>query len=225
MKSLHGAFIALLLVLAAHPAVAQITGPVYPPPGATGGVTSSSGSPINTGGKTVTYGNFDTSAYGQLWWGEVSINNVCSGACSTPGLMSFSNYDSGTGIATWLSTNNWDFTSGTNGPISVQTEFVLQLASGTALVNPTGFPGNPALVVPVTGDFTVNFEYEVAGTSVNSYFQGLNGGLSSGFNTSNTAGFFSTPPTDPTPEPASFLYMGTGLLAMGGVLRRRISNR
>jgi PEP-CTERM motif len=33
------------------------------------------------------------------------------------------------------------------------------------------------------------------------------------------------PPSSTTPEPASFLLMGSGLLAMGGILRRRIFGR
>ena len=100
---------------------------------------------------------------------------------------------------------------------------MLQLAPGTAaLVDPVGFPGNPALVMPVTGDFTVNFEFEVDGESVSQYFNSFNGGPA-GFEADNQSAFYYTPPVAPTPEPGSMLLFGTGLLLVGGFLRRRLA--
>lgn len=212
--------VTVLIAAAANPAAAQVLGPQYPPPG--GNTFSGSGSNVQTGGATWSYGGFDSSQYNQLWWGEQFVNNVCSPAGCTNGTMNFTSYNQTTGVAIWTNSTPWTFTSGFGGTVSGTPEFVLQLAPGTAVtLNPSGFPGSPALVVPVTGPFTVNFEYEIGGESVSQFFNSNNGGTG-GFEASNQSAFYYTAPLAATPEPTSILGFGTGLFLIGGILRRRL---
>ena len=76
----------------------SVMGPVYPAPG--GNSFSGSGNNDVAGGATWTYGSFDTSAYGQLWWAETNVSNICSPIGCNAGTMSFAGYDQTTGVAT-----------------------------------------------------------------------------------------------------------------------------
>jgi hypothetical protein len=208
------------MALAANSAAAQ-TGPTYPPPGLISFNASGLGS-TQLGGETWTYG-LDNTQYNQLWWTEEFVNNVCTPTGCTKGSMNFTSYNQAAGVAVWTNSAPWTFTSGSGGTESVTPQFVLQLTPSTAAeVNPAGFPGSPAFVVPITGSsFTVNFEYEIGGESISDYFNSNNGG-SQGFQTSNQSGFYYTAPLAATPEPTSILRFGTGLFLIGGILRRRL---
>jgi hypothetical protein len=116
---------ALLLSIAVSPAWATTYTMGYQPPG---GVTFSSSGPGSgaDGGKTFSYTGFNSGAYAKLYWGLNAVANVNEG---TPnGNMIFLNYNPSTGIATWVSTSDWVFTSGVGGGCcSTPTQLLVQL--------------------------------------------------------------------------------------------------
>ena len=136
----------VVMALAVNSAAAQVLGHQYPAPG--NNSFSGSGSSVQAGGATWTYGNFDSSQYNQLRWGEEFVNNVCSPSGCSNGTMNFTSYNPITGVAIWTNSTPWTITSRFGGTVSGTPEFVLQLAAGTAAtVSPSGFPGNPDFVV------------------------------------------------------------------------------
>jgi hypothetical protein len=65
------------------------------------------------GGETFSYTGFNSGEYAKLYWGLNPVANVNEG---TPnGNMIFLNYNPSTGMATWVSTSDWVFTSGFGG--------------------------------------------------------------------------------------------------------------
>lgn len=130
----------------------------FPPPG---GVNFVSADPTgaasgNSGGQTFFFSNFNTASYNQLYWGLNVSANVWEGTGT--GNMTFLSYNSSTGIATWGSTANWVFTSGTNpGCCSTPTQLMVQLQPYTG--SPNGFlasgflsPSNTKGALGVSGD-------------------------------------------------------------------------
>lgn len=174
MKSVQ-VLCALLLSIAVIPAWATTYTMGYPPPG---GVTFSSSGPGfgAAGGETFSYTGFNSGAYAKLYWGLNAVANVNEG---TPnGNMIFLNYNPSTGIATWVSTSDWVFTSGFGGGCcSTPTQLLVQLPSytnsnagflATGFLNPTtnkgalGITGDPnEPLYQVTGPYQATFEFEV----------------------------------------------------------------
>jgi hypothetical protein len=225
-----------LFALAAVPgAVASsLTGPVYPPPG---GVTFSGTGSIGSGiGRTGFYTSFDSSAYGDLYFGPSSVLDVYT--TNAQAAMTFLGYDPITGIAEWQSTNNWTFVDGitsstiTNGTIfkfqaqnytGVATGFI---ASGLALTNKgavgaTGNASDPLL--HVTGNFQIQMEFITAGgTPVSDLFNADHGGPSQQVHTSESNGFYYS---DPAPEPGTWVLMISALAGLVIISRRRLSSK
>ena len=235
MKFVRFALPIAILVFAAFPAFGQ-TGPVYPPPG--GNLFSSSGASGSGTGATLKYSGFDSTAYSQLWWGPTSVQNVCNAnSSSSCGSMSYTGYNSSTGVAEWDSTSMWSYTDGFNGSHNYNTRLLLQFqpAGTTGGIGSTFLPATtigpaPGAVLQVTGNFQaqVLFEADVNNTwtpVLNEYNSINESQANAPVQTSLNGGFWSTPPASPTPEPAGLLYMGSGLLGIGGWIRRRRASR
>jgi hypothetical protein len=150
----------------------------YPPPG---GVTFSSNDSTGQdsgepGGETFFYSGFTPADYSTLYWGLNTVANVAEGSISSSN-MAFQGYNSSSGLAIWLSTANWTFTSGLTGnPVSTQTALLLQVqpytgtASGfltTGFINPTTTKGALGITTgnaseplwQVTGNYQITFQY------------------------------------------------------------------
>ena len=225
MKIFRFLLLAALMAFGA-PLFAQIAGPVFPAPG--GNMYSSVGSPVDPGGVTFTYSNFDPSTVGpgNLYWGFASVNNPCAIGCdgSLMTLASFTPTGPNTAVAIYNSTSNLVFNSGFGGTVNTPTQLVVTITgpnpagalSTLSVGGLPGFGGGPQLVVPVdtTGSYTVNFEYEVGGVALATFFENEHGG--GGLTTNSDGEFWYV-----TPEPSSFLLMGTGLLGFAGILRSR----
>ncbi|HKB99082.1 MAG TPA: NosD domain-containing protein [Terriglobales bacterium] len=193
---------ALLMSIAVSPAWATTYTMGYPPPG---GVTFTSSGPGSgaDGGKTFSYTGFNSGAYAKLYWDLNAVANVNEGTAN--GNMVFLNYNATTGIATWVSTSNWLFTSGFgNGCCTTPTQLLVQLQPYTnsnlgflssGFLNPTttkgalGITGDPnEPLYQVTGPYQATFEFEVwdgntadagvptAGDSIFDYNSNNNGG-------------------------------------------------
>jgi hypothetical protein len=173
MKTLHA--LALLLTIAVSPAWAGTTYTMgYPPPGGVSFSSSGSGSGAD-GGETFSYTSFNTADYAQLYWGLNTSANVNEGIPN--GNMTFLSYNSSTGIATWISTSNWTFSSGLGGGCcSTPTQLMVQLqpytgsnagflASGFLVPATTkgalGISGNPSEpLYQVNGPYQATFEFQ-----------------------------------------------------------------
>jgi hypothetical protein len=149
--------------------------------------------------------------------------------------MSYAGYNGSTGVAEWDSTSNWSYTDGLGGGHNYNTRFRLQFQStgtiggiGNSFLSATSILPAPGAVLQVPGDFQVQvvFQADVGGiwTPVLDEYNSIGEAMGNApVQTSFNGGFWSTAPASPTPEPASLLYMGSGLLGVGGWWRRRRS--
>ncbi|MHB8525012.1 MAG: PEP-CTERM sorting domain-containing protein [Candidatus Acidiferrales bacterium] len=83
--------------------------------------------------------------------------------------------------------------------------------------------GNIVSVQSASGEITLNvmFTTPAGFQSAATLHFDLAGGTSCGTGCTNYTAFSVDVPVTPTPEPASLLLMGTGLLGLGGAVRRR----
>jgi PEP-CTERM motif len=227
-----------LFLLAAPAAVAAYSlTPVFPVPGGT--TFSSSGtSSGQSGGRTNYYSGFDESQYDELAWSFITIPNPYHSTEAGPGgNMTYSGYNPGTGVMTWVSTSDavWSTAFGAQ---NIATKLVAQFQpfTGTHNAGPLGsgwlvptsaanealssvFGGDgswPLADVDATGvqdQFQVWFQFQtLAGTPLLQYYDSTNS-LGGSMNTGFTGGFLVS-----VPEPSTALLGGLGVLAL---LRRR----
>lgn len=220
-----------------------LPGSGYPAPG--GNTSSSVGSNIQAGGRTITYGTFNTAAYSSLYY---VVGDYPSGTFSSIGPRLWADgtsdqlsynaglSDLGAGKLVWSGTTNVPLVSG--GSPSVGTRFTLQvtdfLGSALSLVSATSLGLSSslggALAVPNAG-FKANWLFEIANPSSGTY--GAAGSTydaillkNNAFNLASSVGggFYYEPPT-PVPLPATLPLLMGGIALFGACARRRASSQ
>lgn len=201
----------VLWLAPAFAGASTLQGPVYPPPG---GVTlGASGSSGLSGGKTFSYSNFDPSQYGVLYWGPTSL--LIGEPNNTEFDMTFNSCSN--------STCEFDAPVGWYLPTRL-------------ILNVSGFLGAPVTeasqgvfaaptypLFQVNGNFSTTFEFEalqngswVPIDTIPNESLGTPAG-----NTNVKSANFGFFDTLPTPEPASMVLIGAGLVCMGVIRRRK----
>lgn len=208
----------------------------YPPPG---GVTAPwSGVPRASGGRTITYQDFDPSAYSDLYYavGGYPSNNFDPGRPglsfnnSAADLLSFnaglSNLSAGIAVFSGQTLLNTIY-----GSVPIYTRFQLVVTDTTnaalALIDPTtvSIPGVAGAVLKVTSDFKANWQFlaSLNGTSYQSAqslydnYPYKPAGQQSLRSDIGGAFYY----TSPVPEPEGYGLALAGMAVVGVVMRRR----
>jgi len=231
--------IALLVVVAAGPALSQTQGPVFPPPG---GVTWSLTGDMGTWPyATLSFSNFDLSQSDDLWWTSVDtgypslspVRMTLDGGIDEAG--EYLTYDTtspvSSGVARWFGVTDWNCpVSGFTGWRNVSTRFTLTFTPSTNLLVGASQGVSAPYVHMVDGSFSVKLEaagYCSTGPPSYQQWRPINEFPQWAGNTGDTmthhfGGFYYTDPepsADDSPEPATWVLLAcTGGLA---ALRRR----
>jgi len=242
MIKTSGIAFALVTAFTAGQAMAQtIMLAPYPAPG--GNTASATGTPASGTGRTWTLSGFNTSSYGNLYYGIgdyfPSTFNSAGPSLTMDGSRDVLSFNSGlsdltNGKAVW--TGSTVFNTFNFGSSPIQTRFTLKVTDlgGTNLaltlvgnVPGTGLPSNLGAVLDVQGAFKANWLFEADGPSSSDGYRAsldmFNDPLyqtnPSFSHDSSVGGAFYY--TQAIPEPETYAMMLAGLGMLGFVARRR----
>jgi hypothetical protein len=198
----------------------------WPPPGGAA-YTETGTDPANPGGVSFSYTGFNSSMYGQLYFGLDQIDmGQLGGGWALSNLTTIGSFGGAT--ETWSGTVNINTLGGLRSTTGV---FTATLNNGMTWIDPSsvgiGGTGAPLAVANVSGPFSVTETFTVTGgAAYNTWYNGFDT-LNLQSQTDSSGDFWATPAavrTDPVPGPVVGAGLPGLLAACGGLValsRRR----